>query len=94
MTRFVSVVPRRHRPARSPHERTSLLPVVPQAFRARAVALSWIQSWPTGQAAARHGGCRGAGGGGAVFGELPASAGGFVMRGVPLLGRGVLMFRQ
>lgn len=60
VTRFVSVAPRWCHPARSARERTSLLvslgrggpallPDVLTEFHARGVALSWIQSWPTGE---------------------------------------------
>ncbi|MER7840723.1 prephenate dehydratase [Streptomyces sp. NPDC096040] len=65
VTRFVSVAPRWHHPARTSRERTSLLlalgdggpallPDVLHAFRSRAVELSWIQSWPTGEGLGRY----------------------------------------
>jgi prephenate dehydratase len=61
VTRFVSVAPRWSHPARTARERTSLLvslgtagpalvPDVLNEFRTRGIALSWIQSWPTGRA--------------------------------------------
>ncbi|MCD9872951.1 prephenate dehydratase [Streptomyces guryensis] len=61
VTRFVAVAPRWSHPARTARERTSLLvflgpggpalvPDVLNAFRTLGIALSWIQSWPTGRA--------------------------------------------
>ncbi|MGW2717209.1 prephenate dehydratase domain-containing protein [Streptomyces sp. NPDC001492] len=65
VARCVSVVLRRRHLACSPRERTSLLldlgdggPALPhdvlKTFRVRAVARSWIQSWPTGQGLCRY----------------------------------------